>query len=178
MKKIIFTIFCLASFNLLATEIDVAKSSFKWIGKKVTGQHYGKIKLKSGDIELKKGSILKANLVMDMQSITVDDITGEWEQKFISHMHSPDFFNTNTYPTATLKITKVEGKKLIGQLTILDQTNKIEIFYEEEDGAYKGVMTFDRTKFGIKYKSGNFFKSLGDKMIYDDVTLEFRVVTK
>jgi hypothetical protein len=28
------------------------------------------------------------------------------------------------------------------------------------------------------YGSGNFFKDLGDKMIHDEVTLDFTVVTK
>ena len=34
-------------------------------------------------------------------------------------------------------------------------------------------LTFDRTKFDVKYRSGNFFQNLGDKLIYDDIDLAF-----
>ena len=178
MKNIVIILNLFYSLSLFADQIDLDKSTFKWVGKKVTGQHFGKIKLKSGKLELEKGHILKGKLVMDMKSITVDDLTGEWEQKFIGHMHSADFFNTGAYPTATLLIKKSDQDKIVADLTILDQTNEVEIFYTKKENAYSGVMTFDRTKFGIKYKSGNFFKSLGDKMIYDDVTLEFKIIAK
>ena len=33
----------------------------------------------------------------------------------------------------------------------------------------------DRTKFGIKYSSGSFFKNLGDKMIYDNFSLTVNI---
>ena len=37
-------------------------------------------------------------------------------------------------------------------------------------------LTFDRTKFDVKYRSGNFFQNLGDKLIYDDIDLEVSLV--
>ena len=36
-------------------------------------------------------------------------------------------------------------------------------------------MRFDRTKFDMIYKSGNFFKDIGDKAIHDEVILSFAV---
>ena len=33
----------------------------------------------------------------------------------------------------------------------------------------------DRTKFDIRYGSGQFFDNLGDNMIYDDFTVKFKV---
>jgi hypothetical protein len=33
-------------------------------------------------------------------------------------------------------------------------------------------ITLDRTKFDIKYGSGKFFEGLGDKMIYDEFTID------
>ena len=68
--------------------------------------------------------------------------------------------------------------KLDGSLTIKGKTEPVSLKYTQKGKSYTGTLKFDRTKFGIKYGSGNFFKGLGDKMIYDEVTVEFTVVTK
>jgi hypothetical protein len=39
-----------------------------------------------------------------------------------------------------------------------------------------GVITVNRAKYDIRYGSGSFFTGLGDKMIYDDFTLDFSLV--
>ena len=39
-------------------------------------------------------------------------------------------------------------------------------------------LTIDRTKFGVVYGSGNFFKNLGDKTISDDFTIDYEFVVK
>jgi hypothetical protein len=41
-----------------------------------------------------------------------------------------------------------------------------------------GEITIDRTLYNIRYGSGKFFGNLGDKMIYDDFVLQFRLVLK
>lgn len=168
----------LISLNLFAAEVDLSKSSFKWTGKKVTGQHYGKISLKKAEMDIKEGKLLGGKFVMDMKSMTVEDLQGEWEQKFIAHMHSTDFFNTSEHPTATLEILTSSDNKVSANLSIRGKTKKVDIDFKKSGNTYSGKMIFDRTKFDIKYKSGNFFKDLGDKLIYDDVTLEFKVLFK
>jgi hypothetical protein len=37
-------------------------------------------------------------------------------------------------------------------------------------------ITIDRSEFNVKYGSGSFFDGLGDKMIYDDFTLDITLV--
>jgi hypothetical protein len=34
-------------------------------------------------------------------------------------------------------------------------------------------MTINRAKYDVRYGSGSFFQGLGDKLIYDDFTLDF-----
>lgn len=41
-----------------------------------------------------------------------------------------------------------------------------------------GDMIFDRTKYDIKYRSGNYFENLAEKLIYDDVHLNVRLVVE
>lgn len=182
MKKIlILIVVSLFSFSLNAStkDIDQSKSEFAWKAKKVTGEHYGKVPLKSGSLDFDKTGKLKGGeVILNVEDFTVEDLSGKWAKKFIKHMKSGDFFKTSKWPTAKLKLTKVDKKNLYGDLTIKDKTNPVVIPYSKKGGAYKGTLTFDRTKFGMVYKSSNFFKNLGDKAIYDDVTVDFKVVTK
>jgi polyisoprenoid-binding protein YceI len=41
-----------------------------------------------------------------------------------------------------------------------------------------GSVDIDRTLYNIQYKSGKFFDDLGNHLIYDDFTVQFRVQTK
>ena len=40
-----------------------------------------------------------------------------------------------------------------------------------------GAMKIDRTKYKVVYGSESVFEGLGDKMIYDEFTLDFKLVT-
>jgi len=33
-------------------------------------------------------------------------------------------------------------------------------------------LTFDRSKFNVRFRSGSFFENLGDKLILDDIRME------
>ena len=162
-----------------AVQLDTAKSSITWRASKVTGKgHYGQLVTKASKVTLTDGNVSEAELVFDMSAITVTDLEGKWANKFLGHLKSEDFFEVAKHPTATWKLTSVKGGVAKGQLTIKGKTQPIEIAFAKADGAYKGKVTFDRTKFGIIYGSGSFFKNLGDKMIKDEVEIEFSLVLK
>lgn len=164
--------------NAFADVVDTNASVIKWTGKKVTGKHYGKVSFKSGELELKDGKIVGGSFVADMTTITVDDLTGEWKQKFLGHMKSDDFFSTAKFQTAKVVIKKVDGNKITADLTIKGKTNSVTFNYSLKGKTFSGDFSFDRTKYDIKYNSGKFFESLGDKLIYDDVAMSFNVVLK
>jgi polyisoprenoid-binding protein YceI len=170
----------LSVMNLsFAKDVDIKASEFKWKGTKVSGEHFGKIFLKSGSVTEGKGGNLEAGeFVVDINSLTVEDLEGEWKDKLTGHLKSPDFFDTAKFPTANLKITKVEGTKATGDLTIKGKTSSVTFDFKKDAKAYAGKLVFDRTKFDMIYNSGNFFKDLGDKMIHNDVHLDFKIVTK
>jgi hypothetical protein len=46
------------------------------------------------------------------------------------------------------------------------------------EASAKATVTLDRTKWNVKYGSGKFFENLGDKLIYDDFTVELDVKAK
>jgi len=163
----------------LAAEIDVAQSTIKWKGSKVTGSnHYGLISPKSSDLTVNDGKIVSGSVVLDMNSLTVTDLEGEKAQKFLRHMMNEDFFEVGKYPTATLDIKEAKDGQMVRELTIKGITKPFSFPFTSKDGKYLGTTTFDRTKYGVIYKSGNFFKDLGDKVINDDVEIEFEIVLK
>ena len=45
-------------------------------------------------------------------------------------------------------------------------------------GTYTTTLVIDRSKFDVRYGSKSFFDNLGDKMIYDEFTLEIKIVVK
>jgi polyisoprenoid-binding protein YceI len=83
-----------------------------------------------------------------------------------------------------LVINKVDSNgnnhTFTGNLTIKGITNPVSFTATSAiDGKsiiYKGILTVDRSKFNIRYGSKSFFDNLGDKVIYDEFTLDFSLV--
>lgn len=166
-------------------KVDVAKSSVKWLGKKVTGQHNGTIAIKEGTLEVEKGKVTGGKVVIDMQSIVVEDIKDAGTNaKLVGHLKSDDFFSVATHPTAELNVTKVvsngDSHTFTGNLTIKGITNPATFTAtsskEGKATVYKGTLTIDRSKYNVRYGSNSFFDNLGDKAIYDEFTLDFNLV--
>ncbi|MCB9061581.1 MAG: YceI family protein [Halobacteriovoraceae bacterium] len=178
MKKFVLIAFLLISSTTFA-EVDIAKSSFTWTGTKVTGKHSGHLSLSKANLEIDKNQrIVNGEFIIDLNTLTVTDLEGEWADKFINHMKSSDFFDIAKFPTAKLVIKEDDGKQIQGNLTIRGKSNPVIIKYDKKNKTYIGTLKFDRTKFDMKYGSGSFFKGLGDKMIHDEVNLDFQVVLK
>ncbi len=166
-------------------KVDITKSSVKWLGKKVTGEHSGTIGIKEGNLEVNNGKVTGGKVVMDMQSIADLDITDAgMNAKLVGHLKSDDFFGVVTFPTSELAITKVESNgnshTFTGNLTIKGITNPASFTAtsskEGNNTVYKGTLAVDRSKYNVKYGSKSFFDNLGDKVIYDEFTLDFSLV--
>ena len=44
------------------------------------------------------------------------------------------------------------------------------------NGIWEAKMVFDRAKYNIQFRSGSFFENLGDKLIYDEIVIETKLV--
>lgn len=101
-------------------------------------------------------------------------------------MASDDFFNSTHYPEAQFEIisVKAEGNTshIKGNLTVKGITHPIEfdanVNVIEDTATISGKITIDRTKYGMKFRSGNFFVNLGDTLIYNDFDLHIQIVAK
>ena len=167
--------------------IDINKSNVKWYGDEITGkQHYGSLKFKEGNIVLTgtgkvSDKIISGNFIVDMTSLNVEDLTGRGKNSLEGHLKSDDFFSVSKFNYAYLKILKsndpVNGVQIIsGDLTIKDISHPITFTMELNGKIAKSNLVFDRTKYDVKFRSGNFFQNLGDKLIYDDIKLEVSLV--
>jgi polyisoprenoid-binding protein YceI len=177
----------LASASVFAQtfKADVSKSTIDWLGKKVTGQHNGAVKMLSGSLVLDKDAVKSGAFEADLNSITCSDLQGEWADKLIGHLKSEDFFSTAKFPKATLAITSgtknADGSYLLkGNLTIKGITKPIEFpaTIKTEGAALtaKATLVVDRTLYDIRYGSKSFFESIGDKAIDNDFTLTVNLV--
>tara|TARA_Y100000746_G_C15253777_1_gene346710 strand:+ start:106 stop:690 length:585 start_codon:yes stop_codon:yes gene_type:complete len=163
--------------------IDINKSNVKWYGDEITGkQHYGSLKFKEGNVVLTgtgkvSDKIISGNFIVDMTSLNVEDLTGRGKNSLEGHLKSDDFFSVSKFNYAYLKILKsndpVNGVQTIsGDLTIKGISHPINFTMELNGKIAKSNLVFDRTKYDVKFRSGNFFQNLGDKLIYDEIKLE------
>lgn len=169
-----------------AYKVDAQKSVLNWNAKKVTGEHSGTVKLGDGALTVDGGKLTGGTFTFDMNSIACTDLTDAgYNAKFIGHMKSEDFFNTAKFPTSTYKITKVtpkggEAYDITGNMTIKGITNVVTFPATVKTTGNTieatGKATLDRTKYDIRYGSKSFFENIGDKAIYDDFTVEIKLV--
>ncbi len=169
-------------------QVNPDKSNITWTGKKVTGEHTGNVRIKSGTVQLTDGKISGGNFVIDMTSITCTDLTNEeYNQKLVGHLKSDDFFSTQKHPEAKLVISSVSPAQqdeyaIKGQLTIKGKTLPVEfpakVITDGKTLSGTAKIDVNRTSYDIKYGSGSFFDNLGDKAIDDIFTLNINIIAK
>ena len=96
-------------FSILLSDryfIDTENSKVVWIGRKVSGQHHGIIDINNGYIDIEDNSIVGGEIVIDMTSIKVLDMTDKYNKKLEDHLKDSDFFDVNNFPEASFKIKK------------------------------------------------------------------------
>ncbi len=160
--------------------VDTAKSAIEWEGRKVGGKHNGTISIKEGALEFDGLQLVGGSFIVDMTTITVTDLQGGIADRLRGHLASDDFFGVEQHPEAILTITSATLKgasyDIKADLTIKGVTEAIEFNATLQGGAAKASIEIDRTKYNLKYRSGKFFEALGDKLIYDDFTLNVSLV--
>lgn len=165
-------------------KVDTNQSTLTWVGKKVTGQHEGTIKAKSGSISLDGERITGGTFVIDLNSIVCTDITdADSNQKLVGHLKSDDFFSVEKYPEATLVIKEATAFQnnqahVKGELTLKGTTQPIEFDVTKDGQVYQASISVDRSKYNVRYGSKSFFSNLGDNLIYDNFEIGVKLVLK
>ncbi len=179
-------LFCalLALWSLSTTPVDkkpvdAANSKIEWEGKKVTGKHSGTINIKQGSLDFDDNKLVGGSFTIDMSSLAVTDLQGGSADRLRTHLTSDDFFGVEQHPEATLviKSATMNGANydINADLTIKGITAPLQFTATVQANEAMANLVIDRTKYDVKYNSGKFFDSLGDKMIYDDFTLSVKL---
>ena len=184
MKIFIYLISLTCFFGFSQNQVSLEESSVKWTGVQLSGKsHYGTLSFKSADLTFKNEKLVGGEFVVDMTSLSVDDLTGRGKTSLEGHLKANDFFSVSDFNYSELKLNAVkmvsENEYIAtGDLTIKGRTHKAEVSFRKQEGSknMKAKLVFDRSKYDVRYGSGSFFENLGDKLILDDIELEVSLV--
>lgn len=165
--------------------LDTEQSSVAWTGYKTLIKNYadhGTLAFSSGSVVVGNGNITGGEFVVDMNSLAVSSTsnTKATTDMLLGHLKSPDFFEVDTYPTATVVVKNVVHGVISADVTIKGTTKTISFPATiTESGTTLSAtakLSIDRSLWDIRYGSGTFFDNLGDNIIGDKVDLELTLV--
>jgi len=166
-------------------KIVASQSNIDWIGRKVTGSHNGTISIKEGTLFLEDNNLTGGKFVIDTTSVKILDVTDpNTNAQFAGHLASNDFFASEQFPETQFVITSAQPTgnnihKIIGDLTIRGITHPVlfnaTVNINDNVLIAFGKVFVDRTLYGMKFRSGNFFKNLGDTLIHNEFELSIRI---
>lgn len=179
MKKILSVLLVLFTIIILSAQvksINTSKSKITWIGKKVTGEHRGIIKLKEGNLIFKNKKVSGGSFIADMTTLSNTDQFGKDKEQLEGHLKSGDFFDVANFKTSKLIIKSVSSVKpnsyaVLADLIIKGKTNPVKFDMITKGKTATAKLIIDRTKYGVQYGSGRFFDDLGDRTINDEFEL-------
>lgn len=170
--------------------LSVEESVIRWTGRNVNGDHDGVLGFASGELD-GRGE-MNGRFVIDMTSIRNTDLEGDELQPVLeAHLHSDDFFFTTLFPEAEFATTRIklveEGEAtrpnamIQGELSMRGFKNEIAFpahIRNLDDGriTVMGNLDFDRTQWGVIYGSSRFFHHLGYHVVFDFISMDFRMV--
>ena len=163
-------------------------SSIKWTGRELsTKSHYGSLQMKNGSLTVNTDGTINGIIKIDMTTIDCEDLQGRSKASLERHLRSDDFFSVESHPIATLTFKSEggigAGNKLAfnGDLEIKGISHPISFESELKsvDPKVSALvdMTFDRSKYNVRFRSGTFFQNLGDKLRYDDIEISVDIRT-
>ena len=179
MKNLILLLIVFTSYESFSNErtVNVDKSFVKWTGKEITTKtHFGKLKISSGSITVDDNGV-SGEVNVNMESLVVEDLQGKWGKKLEGHLKSDDFFSVEKFKESSIKTTSSTKKsdnsyEVQGVLTIKGISHPITFDVDINGDVINTNLTFDRSLYDVRFRSGSFFENLGDKLIVDDIDLE------
>ena len=162
---------------LMAQKINFESSAIQWTGYHLAKsyEHVGNVKIKAGEVEIKDGKLMGGHIVIDMTSITNNDLEGGKNAKLVNHLKSDDFFNTEKYPESSLKITAIERNAnnyaIDADITIRGITKPVSFTLTQSENTFSGKLGFDRSLHEVMYGW-----SLENAMLSNTIDLDVKIV--
>jgi rhodanese-related sulfurtransferase/polyisoprenoid-binding protein YceI len=174
-------------------EVDIENSLIQWTGRNPNTRHFGTLKLSGGKITAENGRVT-GSFDIDMRSIKSLSLAGDELQPVLeSHLESDDFFLVHLFPVAKYTIasaTRMDeptatapNYRVDGELSLRGVSRALGFpatVNSLPDGQFTAQAHFDldRTRWDIIYGSNRFFERLGMHVVFDQITIELKIVTK
>lgn len=172
----------------VAYTLDIENSKLNWKGKESEDDfHTGYVLFSEGKTTLLDGNITAGSFVVDMNSITVTDISEEGKKvQLENHLKgtkegtAEHFFNVPKFPNATVEVVSFDEGNLTIKMGLLGQelteTIPVEVTEEENGATVLGAFEMDFSPLNIPYlmpKEGE-EKSKISPMIEFELNLTFK----
>lgn len=173
--------------------IDSEASVIEWAGRNPNSTHRGSLRLSAGEVRIEAGQI-SGQFTIDMNSIENADLVGnELKPVLESHLKSDDFFFVKKFPQAHFEMTATETSAaqpvsspnytISGRLKLCGisaEQSFLATIVPSTDGklAAEAHFDFDRTRWGVLYGSTRFFEHLGMHLVFDQISLQLRILTQ
>ncbi|MBC17175.1 MAG: hypothetical protein CL942_09005 [Desulfovibrio sp.] len=167
-------------------------SVIRWTGRNNNGGHRGTLCFSAGEVDATAG--LSGDFTLDMNSIRNVDLEGDPLHPVLeSHLKSDDFFFVKMFPEARFTAREIRltddaqatrpNAMIQGTLAMRGVHNEIAFpahvrNLDEERIVVMGNLDFDRTQWGIIYGSSRFFQYLSYHLVFDFISIDFRIVLK
>ena len=148
-------------------------STVSWKGTMVKMySHFGTVKLSEGTATVTGGKLSAGSFTVDLKTITPLDsgyTKDRPKEGLVGHLSAPDFFATDSFPTATFVIKSVEGNTATGDLTVRGKTNEekvtdLVVVADSTSLSASGKLVFNRQKYGVAYKA-----TMKDMVLADEI---------
>lgn len=176
-----------ASEEAVTYNVDSSASMVEWVGSKPSGKHNGTISVSGGEVMVKAGVLEGGNFTIDMNTITVLDLTaGDGKEDLEGHLkgatkeNEDHFFNVAKFPTSTFEVTSVTGDAttatISGNLTMKGITKNVSfpamVSVDDATVTIKSEsFKINRTEWQVNYASKSVFDDLKDKFVDDEIEL-------
>lgn len=172
--------------------VNTKESYVEWEGSNIFNKHIGTIGIQEGKFTVSKNTLSKGTIVIDMNSIKCLDLTDTAvNTMLINHLKSSDFFETQTYPKATLILKSITPTKEVDSnlnytakatFTLKGITKPLHVVfhghYQGNTLVAQGSLVIDRTLWNVQYGSSKFFELLGQHLVHDQIRLRFKIVAR
>lgn len=174
--------------------IDVATSKVNWTGFGVGHNHTGTLAIKEGSVAVENGNVTGGKFTFDMAQIAVNDGTpADQLTKLMGHL-TKGFFVTDSFPTSSFEITKVEPltgnaeatHTVTGNLTLRGISKSLsfpaKVTVNGNEVATVATFKFNRTLWNVmeNSKDNKLFdmKKFADHAVDNDIELKLDIKAK
>lgn len=170
------------------TAFKITTGEIAWVGSTLVGkkEHFGILKVGSGQVWVKDNQISGGEATLDMTSIACTDLEGADRKDLEDHLKNTDFFDVKKYPTGQFTLLEILptnqkdfNAALLGELTLKGIKKPVSIPANVKiDGKKLTLETnsfpLKRTDWGINYAS-SLTQKIKDKVINDVILIRLKI---